>query len=152
MSATIKLYSSNDSKEVIDKTLTEIATLSGNFREEMDILTPVVNLEKTNDATIAKLLTECNYFYIQDFSRYYYVTGIRAITKDVVELSGAVDVLKSWSTAIKAQKVIVARNEKDYSCYLDDSVLKVYNNSNITTLEFPSGFTSEEFVLAVAGG
>ena len=152
MSATIKLYSSNDSKEVIDKTLTEIATLSGDFHEEMDILAPVIKLEKTNDATIAKLLTQCNYFYIQDFSRYYYVTGIRAITKDVVELTGSVDVLKSWATAIKAQKVIVARNEKDYSCYLDDSVLKVYNNSNITTLEFPSGFSSEEFILAVAGG
>ena len=150
--SSIKLYSCSDSKEVIDKTLTEIATLSGDYREEIDILAPVVKVKATTAATVAKLVSKCNYFYVTEFNRYYYVTGLRALSGDCVELTGSVDVLKSWATAIKAQHVIVARNEIDYSCYLDDSVLKLYNNPNITTLQFPSGFTSEEYILAVAGG
>ena len=51
----------------------------------------------------------------------------------------------------------MSRNEKEYSLYLDDSVLKVYNKPNITVYHFKDGqgneqgFTSQEFVLAMAG-
>ena len=82
------------------------------------------------------------------------MTGIRGLYNDVAELSLEVDSLYSWKTAILAQKAIIARTQDDnkYSLYLDDAVLKLYNNPNITTIEFPTGFSSEEFILAVAGG
>ena len=99
-------------------------------------------------------MTKVNYVYIAAFERYYYVTGIRGLYNDVAELSLEVDPLYSWKSAILAQQVIVARTQDDekYSLYLDDAVLKLYNNPNITTIEFPTGFTAEEYILAVAGG
>lgn len=154
MSSTVKLYKNITSQETINKQpyLTQIEELTGEFRDNIDILNPVITVQLTNTTTAAKIMSECNYVYITAFSRYYYVTGIRAVSNNVVELSCRVDVLYSWKTPILEQVVLVARNERQYSLYLDDGILKLYNNPNITTIEFPSGFSAEEFILAVAGG
>ena len=156
MSSSIKLYTNAASPETIDKqsSLTLIEDLTCEFKAEIDVLRPVVTVKLTNTTTLSKIMTKVNYVYITAFERYYYVTGIRGLYNDVAELSLEVDPLYSWKTAILAQKVIIARTEDSdkYSLYLDDAVLKLYNNPNITTIEFPTGFTSEEYILAVAGG
>lgn len=156
MSSSIKLYISNASPEQVDKTggLTLVEDMSCEFKSEIDVLRPTVTVKLTASTTLSKIMTKVNYVYIAAFERYYYVTGIRGLYNDVAELSLEVDPLYSWKTAILAQNVIVARSEdgNKYSLYLDDAVLKLYNNPNITTIEFPSGFSSEEYILAVAGG
>ena len=156
MSSSIKLYTNNASPETVNKesSLTLIEDLTCEFKTEIDVLRPVVTVKLTASTTLTKIMTKVNYVYIAAFERYYYVTGIRGLYNDVAELSLEVDPLYSWKTAILAQKVIIARTEDDekYSLYLDDAVLKLYNNPNITTIEFPTGFTAEEYILAVAGG
>lgn len=156
MSSNIKLYTNAASSETVDKSgsLTQIVDTTCEFKTEIDVLRPVINIELSETLTLSKLMTKVNYVYIVAFERYYYVTGIRGLYNDVAELTLEVDPLYSWKTAILAQKVIVARTQDviKYSLYLDDAVLKLYNNPNITTLEFPTGFTSEEYILAVAGG
>ena len=155
MSETIKLYSCAAAKEVVDKSgsLTNIAELSCEFLKDIDIINPVLSIQPDNSiATIAKITKECNYIYISTFARYYYVTGIIARAGTLLEISCEVDVLYSWKDQILNQKVTVARNENEYSLYLDDGVLKLYNNPNITTYQFPNGFTEAQYVLAVAGG
>lgn len=156
----ITLYSCTCSNETIDKTnyLTSIDTLSGEFRGEINILRPVIRFTPTMAATQTKILTQCNYVYIAALGRYYFVTDITGVAKDLIEISLRVDVLFSWKTAILAQSVIVSRNEKEYALYLDDSVLKVYNNPNITVYHFKDTdgitdmkFSDSEFILALAG-
>ena len=158
-SSQITLYSNKASKEVVDKTgdLVTIETMSGDFRGSMSILKPVIQIKPTLTATVSKIISECNYVYIREFSRYYFVTAINTTANNYIELELSIDVLMSWKTPILAQKVIVSRNEKEFSLYLDDSVLKVYNKPNITVYHFKDGqgneqgFTSQEFVLAMAG-
>ena len=156
MSSSIKLYTNAASPETLDKSgsLTLVEDMTCEFKAEIDVLRPVVTVKLTASTTLSKIMTKVNYVYITAFERYYYVTGIRGLYNDVAELSLEVDPLYSWKTEIKAQKVIIARTQDDekYSLYLDDAVLKLYNNPNITTIEFPSGFTAEEYILAVAGG
>lgn len=155
MSETITLYSCTASKETVDKSASwaKIADLTCELLQDVDILHPVILVKPdSSTATIAKITKECNYIYISTFERYYYVTGIVAKTGTLLEISCEVDPLMSWKTAILAQNVIVARNEKEFSLYLDDGILKLYNNPNVTTYEFPSGFTAQEYILAVAGG
>ena len=156
----ITLYSCTCSNETIDKTnyLTSIDTLSGDFRGEINILRPVIRIKPTTAATQTKILTQCNYVYIADLGRYYSVTDITGVASNIIEISLRVDVLFSWKTAILAQSVIVSRNEKEYALYLDDSVLKVYNNPNITVYHFKDTdgvtnmeFSDSEFILALAG-
>ena len=159
MSSQITLYSNKASKEVVDKSsdLTLIETMSGDFRGSMSVLRPVIQIKPTSTSTAAKIISECNYVYIREFARYYFVTAINTTANNYIELELSIDVLMSWKTAILAQKVIVSRNEKEYSLYLDDSVLKVYNKPNITVYHFKDGqgneqgFTSQEYVLAMAG-
>lgn len=159
MNSQITLYSNKASKEVVDKSgdLVTIETMSGDFRGSMSVLRPVIQIKPTSTSTAAKIISECNYVYIREFSRYYYVTAINTTANNYIELELLIDVLMSWKTSILAQKVIVSRNEKEYSLYLDDSVLKVYNKPNVTVYHFKDGqgneqgFTSQEFVLAMAG-
>lgn len=156
----ITLYSCTCSNETIDKTnyLTSIDTLSGEFRGEINILRPVIRIKPTTAATQTKILTQCNYVYIAALGRYYFVTDITGVANSIIEISLRVDVLYTWKTAILAQSVIVSRNEKEYALYLDDSVLKVYNNPNITVYHFKDTdgvtdmkFSDSEFILALAG-
>ena len=162
MSVSVVFYKCSCTDEVIDKTnyLTVLDTLSGQYRGEVNILSPVIRISPTTNATLAKLLTECNYCYIADLGRYYYVNDITAVANNVIEMRLTVDVLHSWRTAIKAQKVIVSRNQKDYNAYLDDPALKVYNNPNITVYNFiydvqgtptVAKFSNFNYVLAIAG-
>jgi hypothetical protein len=156
----ITLYSCTCSNETVDKTnyLTSIDTLSGEFRGEINILRPVIRVAPTTAATQTKILTQCNYVYIAALGRYYFVTDITGVANNLIEISLRVDVLFSWKTAILAQSVIVSRNENEYALYLDDSVLKVYNNPNITVYHFKDTdgvtdmkFSDSEFILALAG-
>ena len=153
------LYSSSAPKEMVDKcgSLTTIEAMTGNFIGEMSLLNPVFLIQLTTTTTAAKILTQCNYVYCQEFGRYYYVNNVIMVANNLVRLECSVDVLYSWKTAILAQKVIVSRNEKEYALYLDDSALKVYNNPNITVYHFKDsqdnkqGFTTQQFILALAG-
>lgn len=159
MSSHVTLYSNTASKEVVNKQskLTQIEALTGEFRGSMSVLHPIIQIKPTTTSTVAKILTQCNYIYIQEFSRYYFVDTSTCVANDLIELECSVDVLYSWKTAILAQTVIVSRNEKEYALYLDDSVLKVYNNPNITVYHFKDsqdneqGFTTQQYILALAG-
>lgn len=159
MNSQITLYSNKASKEVVDKSddLVVIETMTGDFRGSMSILRPIIQIKPTLTSTVSKILSECNYVYIREFGRYYFVTAINTTANNYIELELSIDVLMSWKTSILAQNVIVSRNENEYSLYLDDSVLKVYNDPNITVYHFKdsnnldTGFTAQEFILALAG-
>lgn len=143
---TLTLYINNSDDRVVSKNLTQIVSYDGTLRVESSIHDPVINIQ----ANVSDLAT-CNYFYISEFGRYYYITDIRSIRSNICEISGRCDVLMTYATQIKACSGIYNRNENSWNLYLDDGALRVYNNPMILTKEFPSGFSGGAFVLAVAG-
>ena len=77
--------------------------------------------------------------------------NIRSIRNGLVEFSCHVDVLSSFATDIRNNIGVVKRQENKWNLYLNDGSFKVYQNPNVLTKAFPSGFTTQELVLAVAG-
>lgn len=148
MSFNIKLMTNNSATNVADKDTTEIDTLSGTLRNETSIINPTIRIEApVND------FAECNYFYISQFHRYYFVTDIRSIRAGLTEISGHCDVL---TTALKKGNLkqcegITKRQQNKWNLNINDGFFKVYQDPVVTTELFPSGFNSYSYVLAVAG-
>lgn len=142
----IVFYVNSSEKNKMDKTLTEITTMSGTLRNETSIIDPVIIVEgDLSDFTC------CNYMSIETFGRSYFVNNIRSIRDDLFEVSGHVDVLSTYKNAIRSNQAIIRKQQNTWNLYLNDGSLRVYQNPDVIVKSFPSGFTKQEFVLAVAG-
>ena len=146
MAFQVLLQTNNSEKNKLDKDLVTISTISGTLKNETSIVDPVILIEV--DLTN---LINCNYMTIPSFGRSYFVTNIRSIRRNLVEVSAHVDVLSSFASQIRNNVAIVRRQENRWNLYLNDGVFKVYQNPMVLTREFPTGFSTFEFVLAVAG-
>lgn len=144
---TIVIQTNSSEREKLDKTLNDIATLTGTLRAETSIIDPVIMV---SGSTLAALRA-ANYMTIPDFGRSYFITGIRSIRNGLVELSGHVDVLSSFKTQIRANRAITSRQENRNNLYLNDGSLRAYQDPYVITTAFPNGFTTQSYVLAVAG-
>ena len=146
MSFTIDLMRNNSPKEQVNKNLSNISTVTGTLKNQTSIIDPVINIQGDVGSFV-----RCNYMRISEFGRYYFVTNIRSLTNDVFEISGHVDVLMTYRDAIISNSAIIRRQESDWNLYLNDGSFKIYQNPIVLTRLFPSGFSTQEFVLAVAG-
>lgn len=144
---TIVTYSNMSDNNVVNKELSQLNSFTGTLRESTDLLNPTIRL--TNIPTNS--LTKMNYLYSPELGRYYFVTNIQIVRENVFDIECHVDVLMTYAAEIKAQTAVIKRQENLWNLYLDDGIFKVYNNPNIVTKAFPSGFTTQNFVLAVAG-
>lgn len=144
----IKLYNNLSDKVVIDKNITQIGSdLSGTLRENCSIIDPIIKLE----GIVGSNLTSCNYAYIEEFGRYYYINNIVCVGK-LFELHMHVDVLMSYKDAIRSNNAVISRQENYYNLYLQDGVFKTYSQPHIQVAQFPNGFSDFEFIFSVAGG
>ena len=133
-------------KNKLDKSISTIATLSGVLKNETSIVDPVILIEGDLSGYV-----NCNYMSIPVFNRSYFITNIRSIRNGLFEISAHCDVLSTYASEIRSNTAIVRRQAERWNLYVNDGVFKVYQNPMILTKEFPSGFNTMEFVLAVAG-
>ena len=146
MAFTIKLQTNKSEATMFDKELTDVITLSGTLKEDTSIVDPVILFEcKLED------IVSCNYATIASFGRQYFITNIRSMRNNLVEISMHCDVLSSFAKQIRTNKAIVSRQENLWNLYLNDGSFHVYQNPSVLTRGFPSGFNTFELVLAVAG-
>ena len=146
MAFNITLQRNNSERERVTKDVSNLLTVSGVLKSETSIIDPVIMIECDLNAVV-----NCNYMTIPAFGRSYFVNNIRSIRNGLVEFSCHVDVLSSFASQIRANTAIIRKQENDWNLYLNDGSFKVYQNPNVLTRAFPSGFTTQEFVLAVAG-
>lgn len=146
MSFSIELMRTTSPKEQLDKSMSTLLTVTGTLKEGTSIIDPVIKIQ----GDISNL-TKCNYMFINKFNRYYFVNDIRSVTNNILEISAHVDVLTTYQDQIRGNSAIIRRQENDWNLYLNDGSFKIYQNPIVLTRSFPSGFTTQEFVLAVAG-
>lgn len=147
MAMTIKLYHNESDKRTVNKTLTNEGPLTGAvIIDDTSILHPRL---KVRDNGI--IMVQYNYCYIADFKRYYYITDI-TVSNGYIYIDCDVDVLMSYANEIKAFNAVIKRQQFLCNYYLDDEKFKSYEYSRIQTKLFPNGFTTNAFVLAIAGG
>lgn len=146
MSFSITLQKNYSEPIRLDKNITDITTVSGTLKASTSVIDPVIMIEcDLGD------VADCNYMSIPSFKRSYFVTDIRSVSNNIVEFTCHVDVLSTYKNGIRANTGIVKRQQNLWNLYLNDGSLKVYQNPNVVTKAFPSGFNTQEFVLAVAG-
>lgn len=144
MSFNIELKTNFSDDNVLDKILSPIRTVTGTLKTATSILSPVI--EMSGDIPV-----NANYMYISTFGRYYFIDDIRSTGSGRFEISAHVDVLTTYANEIRSCDAIVARQAYNWNLYVDDGSFKVYQNPMLTIKKFPSGFATQEFVLAVAG-
>lgn len=147
MSFTITLYTNNSRDNERNKNLTSIQEMTGTLKEKSSIIDPVIMVQYVGT------LKDCNYMYIPEFGRYYFVNDIVVVRDQLHEIHAHVDVLSSAGANLDTCAGIVRRQENDWNLYLDDGVFKAYSNPLIVQKSFPSGFNTANatYILAVAG-
>ena len=126
----LTLYQNRAENNRVDKSgyLTSVITLSGALREECSILSPVIVVELDTVPT-------CNYAYVAEWNRYYFITGIRSIRKNLWELSMRVDVLMTYKAALASCDGHIVRQEEDYDPWLVDSRMATDATERIDYIE-----------------
>lgn len=142
----ISFYVNNSEKNKVDKSLNLITTISGALKDTTSIIDPVIVIEGDLSS-----FTNCNYMIIDTFGRSYFVNNIRSVSNGLIEISAHVDVISTYKDSIRSNRAIIKRQQNSWNLYLNDGSLKVYQNPEVIVRAFPSGFTKQEFVLAVAG-
>lgn len=143
---TILLYQTLSEVNKVDKDLSLLATLTGNLREESSLIDPEILIDG-----FSNYATTCNYVYIQEFNRYYFVRNVTAISNTLFRITLHVDVLYTYKAEIRSNYAIVSRNENEFDLMLNDGLFVTQQNPRKAQFDFPSGFTHWDFVLAIAG-
>lgn len=149
MAITVIFYKTNSDPRALEKSLTEIGTLSCELLDRTSIDKPSMLV------SLADTYKGANYMYIQDFNRYYYITATIE-NGSMCRLDGKSDVLMSFKTGIKNTKILLNRtsqNNKSNLYYADDKIRK-YAYERTQCKLFPnSPFSNDGYcVLMTAGG
>lgn len=149
----ITLYNMICEKNRVDKTdyLSEVAQLYGYFRDEVDVLNPVIIIESG--------FISANYCYINKFGRYYFITNVRMITTTLCELYLHVDVLNTYKTGIRSLQGVVERQEYRFnSMLIDDNYPVDANMGSVRILEIGPNIMPDEsentrfYIVQIFGG
>lgn len=145
MSLTVTLKVNSSPVEKIGKNLSAGNDYNCVLKDNCSILKPVIAI-RTTDSIIG-----FNYMYISDLGRYYFIDDIVSIHDGLWQISGHVDVLETYATAIKANSAIIRRQQKLYNLYLDDPDFHVLNYERIQCYKFPANAFSKtlKYVLVV---
>lgn len=141
---TLTLYTNNSEKIAVSKNLSQLANFSGTQRAGTSIIDPVISIA-------GAIPTTANYAYIPEFGRYYFITDITSEYNGLYSVAMHVDVLQTYADQIRAQRAVVARQENSWNLNLNDGIFKTYQNPIIKVQAFPSGFSAQQYVLAIAG-
>ena len=138
-------YTSSEANRV-NKQILGLTRLEGTLRNNSNTIDPEVLIEG-NIQDVAG----ANYLTIYPFKRHYFIRSIESVRDGLYLIRAHVDVLTTFATAIKGNSAIIHRQANNFNLYLDDGVLKVYQNPIVETYEFPQGFSGHMYVLTVAG-
>ena len=137
--------------EKIGKNLQAGPTITGvSLKKDCSILKPILHL---GTSQVSGNIFEYNYMKIPQFNRYYFIDDIVSIGQNRWEISGHIDVLETYKSAILAQDAVIKRQEKLYNLYLNDPDFMTYNDEQLQTLYFSgTGFLKTlSYILVVNG-
>lgn len=143
---TITLYQTKSDRKRVSKDLTLLTTLNNaRLYDTFNVLHPRLKISReTFDA-----IKSCNYAYIPDFGRYYFVKY--EIDSNFVLLDCEVDVRTSYKEGIRGLTCTVTRNENLKNGYLHDSNYSVYAYEQVVCKMFPNAINQDSIILMTVG-
>ena len=154
MSVTLKVRKCTSEEIRVVKTfvVADDITLTGTFKENIDVLNPVVMVQTDTN------LSTYNYVEITELGRCYFMRP-EIVNNKLWRLHCRVDVLTTYATGIKNSDALVARTEKEskINYYMNDGALYTEQREVIKYLKFkkgnqPATLSDDTYYLIVAGG
>ena len=123
----LKLYTVNDGKNVINKSMTLKTTMEINLKRDVDIINPRLILILIPNLPTG--FSGINYAEIPELNRFYFVDSITNISATLCQLDLSCDVLETYKADILASNARFYRNLKAGD-YFDTAL----ESSHITTV------------------
>ena len=148
------LYKNKAESNRLDKSdyLEKIYELDGTLRDKCSIISPIIQVQLVELTKIC----QCNYAYIADFGRYYYIDDVVGEYNSIVTLYMRSDPLMSFKDPILDLDVVALRNEYNSNAYIEDKKIPVllkpelfvqkYNSTLLWSDSVPNGYN---FILTV---
>lgn len=141
----IKLYKCFSENERVDKTdtIVEVKTMEGALRQEnVTVVNPVITLQYSSE------IFKCNYAYIPEFNRYYFINDFSNIVNNIVEISLHVDVLMSFKDEWLQNAGYVDTSLNYGNFYLNDQNTPVQQNTDLFVVkQFNSPFNGSSIIM-----
>ena len=148
----VTLYNNSSPNNAVNKIITKIGdTMSTvNANRPIDVMNPTIVIAY-NASYIG-----ANYMYIQEFGRYYYINDIEIENGNIMNISGHVDVLKSFWNSFKGSRCIAERSTSNYNEYLIDSMVNILGTYRTEVRRLSGEFTptadgANHYVLTIGG-
>ena len=125
----VTLYNNSSDRRVLDKNITEFATLDCKIKGECSILNPTLIISIDS--------VQYNYVYIHDFKRYYYIDDIVTLNSSLKELTCNIDVRRTYMNEIRDTSAIIARNERYFNQYIPDNMIGADSRIEVTAKKYP---------------
>lgn len=117
-------YKNNSDNRVVNKQLTIIKELNITRKIEKSIFEPVIEIVKDKE------INNCNYVYIEEFNRFYFVVDIMEMDGNIYRITMKEDVLTSFKNSILNLKACVERQEFKRNTQIVDNELILQSNNN----------------------
>lgn len=117
-------YRNNSDNRVVNKQLTIIKELNITRKIEKSIFEPVIEIVKDRE------LNNCNYVYIEEFNRFYFVVDIMELDGNIYRITMKEDVLTSFKNSILNLTALVERQEFKRNTQIVDNELLSQSNNN----------------------
>lgn len=140
----LNMYRNTSDNRYLNKTLNMLAeNVPCTFKDDTSAVEPTIIISP--DA----YTPACNYVYLSDTDRYYYVAD-RVFSQQRVELKLSIDVRMSFN--FSNCDCIALRSSNKYNMYLDDNEYARLQYNEVYTKPFPTSFSKElNFILLIAG-
>lgn len=125
----ITLYTNNSENKKMDKSLTLLATVSGEPREEVSQTDAIFIVEATQEN-----INKTNYIYVDAFARYYFVNDKVWVTSGVWRLVCHCDVISTFKQSIRSSTGHVVRNARNIDHYISDNKTVLYANPHVVNI------------------
>lgn len=144
-------YNNSSDNRVVHKSLSVIASnVSIDANGQIDVTNPVIKLNMNENILLS------NYMYIPKWNRYYYITEMRVLNGNQIEITGHCDVLMSFWNNFKNSLCVAQRSSSNYDEYIDDDLVIIKDKYRIETRKLNGTFTpsaagSNHYVLTIGG-
>ena len=172
----ITFYNNTSENNKVDKDLAYIVELEGTLRQASSIVNPSIDVEFSNQTIFLNYevvddngdnivangddvvlsyedkIISCNYAYIDEFERYYFVNDIIMMSNKLFRVIMSIDVLMSHKDKFRQLEGFITRNEFEYNALIRDDFVSYYYDKEIFERMFAKGsavdttFTSNENV------
>lgn len=136
----VSLYINKSDNNIIDKSIEPITEMSVNLKGSCSLLNPILVIKAVDLSKVA----DCNYCFIPQFKRYYYINNIHMTSGGLAEIECSVDVLMSFKDKILECTAILQRHESIFNAYLTDNQFLVNNQTQYTYKVYPNGLSAPQ--------